>query len=246
MAAPEKRTNCEYRAGSCHHWFHFASILFPILVFLLCAGTAIGQESQQEAHREARAWLEFNHHVGGVVVLVLAGLTWLEVLGIGPTVAARLAWPSCLILIGLYNVIFSDRFAWPIGSSGLIEVLSNPEVLQHKVLAVMVLTLGLIELLRRLERVTHNTVWLYLFYGMAVLTASILMVHDLGAAPHAHSHGLTLPHVLMGLLALLALALKVLVDHGILIGKSTHLYPLSLVGLAVQLLLFTESSGVVR
>jgi len=50
----------------------------------------------------------------------------------------------------------------------------------------------------------------------------------------------------MGLLALLALALKVLVDRGILIGKSTHLYPLSLVGLDVQLLLFTESSGVVR
>ena len=131
VTAPAKRSMGKYRAGSCHHWFHFASILFPILVFLLCAGTAIGQESQQEAHREARVWLEFNHHVGGVVVLVLAGLTWLEVLGIGLTVVVRLAWPSCLILIGLYNVIFSDRFAWPIGSSGLIEILSNPEVLQH-------------------------------------------------------------------------------------------------------------------
>jgi hypothetical protein len=72
------------------------------------------------------------------------------------------------------------------------------------------------------------------------------MVHDLGAASHTHSHGLTLTHVLMGLLALLVLALKVLVDPGILIGKSTHLYPLSLVGLDVQLLLFTESSGMVR
>jgi hypothetical protein len=244
MVTPKKRTKREYRAGSCHHWFHLASVLFPVLVFL-CAGTAIGQESQQEAHREAKVWLEFNHHVGGVVVMVLAGLTWLEVLGIGPTAAVRLAWPSCLILIGLYNVIFSDRFAWPIGPSGLIEILSNPEVLQHKVLAVMVLTLGLIELLRRLERVTH-TAWLYLFYGVAVLTASILMVHDLGAGPHTHSDGLTLTHVLMGLLALLALVLKVLVDRGILIGKATYLYPLSLVGLGVQLLLFTESSGMVR
>lgn len=244
MATPKKRTKREYRAGSYHHWFHLASVLFPVLVFL-CAGTAIGQESQQEAHREARVWLEFNHHVGGVVVLVLAGLTWLEVLGIGPTVAVRLAWPCCLILLGLYNVIFSDRFAWPIGPSGPIEILSNPEVLQHKVLAVMVLTLGLIELLRRLERVTH-TAWLYLFYGMAVLTASILLVHDLGAGPHAHSDGLTLTHVLMGLLALLALVLKVLVDRGILIGRSTYLYPLSLVGLGVQLLLFTEPSGMVR
>jgi putative copper resistance protein D len=245
MATPNRRTNREYRAGGCHHWFYVATVLFPVLVFL-CAGTAIGQESQQEAHHEARVWLEFNHHVGGVVVLVLAGLTWLEVLGIGQTAAVRLAWPSCLILIGLYNVILSDRFAWPIGSSGLIEILSNPEILQHKVLAVMVLALGLIELLRRLGRVTHNTAWLYLFYGMAVLTASILMVHDLGAGPHTHSEGLTLTHVLMGLLALLALVLKALVDRGILIGKSTQLYPLSLVGLGLLLLLFTESSGMVR
>jgi hypothetical protein len=206
---------------------------------------AIGQESQQEAHREARAWLEFNHHVGGIVVLVLAGLTWLEMLGIGPTMAVRLAWPACLILIGLYNMIFSDRFAWPIGPSGLVESLSNPKVLQHKVLAVIVLTLGFIELLRRLERVTHAA-WLYLFYGMAALTASILLVHDLGAGPHTHSDGLTVSHVVMGLLALLALALKVLVDRDILIGRSAHLYPLSLVALGMQLLLFTESSGMVR
>lgn len=244
MATPKKRTDCEYRAGKYHHWVYFASILFPLLVFL-CASSAIGQESQQEAHRQARAWLEFNHHVGGMVVLVLAGLTWLEVLGIGPTMTVRLAWPSCLILIGLYNVMFSDWFAWPIRPSGLIESLSNPEVLQHKVLAVMVLTLGLIELLRRLERMTH-TAWLYLFYGIAVLTASILVVHDVGVGPHAHSDGLTAIHIQMGLLALLALVLKVLVDRGILIGRSTYLYPLSLVGLALQLLLFTDSSGMVR
>lgn len=244
MATPKKRTNCEYRAGRSRYWFHLASVLLPVLVFL-CAGTAIGQESQQEAHREARVWLEFNHHVGGMVVLVLAGLTWLEVFGIGPAMAVRLAWPSCLILIGLYNVILSDRFAWPIGPSGLVESLSNPEVLQHKILAVMVLTLGLIELLRRLERVTH-TAWLYLFYVVAMLTGGILLMHDFGTASHMHPHNLTVTHVVMGLLALLALVLKVLVDHRVIIGRLAHLYPLSLVGLAVQLLLFTESSGMVR
>jgi hypothetical protein len=51
---------------------------------------------------------------------------------------------------------------------------------------------------------------------------------------------------LMGLLALLALMLKILVDHRIIIGRLAHLYPLVLAGLGVQLLLFTESSEVVR
>jgi hypothetical protein len=243
MGTPKKRTNQEYRVGKGHHWFYSTSVMLSVLVFL-CACTALGQESQYEAHREARAWLEFNHHVGGTVVLVLAALTWVEVLGIGPAMV-RLAWPSCLILIGLYNVIFSDRYAWPIGPSGLVESLSNPEVLQHKLLAVMVLTLGLIELLRRLERVAHKA-WLYLFYAVAVLTGGLLLMHDFGTAPHMHSHDLTVSHVLMGLLALLALVLKVLVDHRIIIGRLAHLYPLSLVVLGVQLILFTESSGMVR
>ena len=244
MATPENIDNLEHPSRRCLHWFHLGSVLLPVLVFL-CAGTAIGQESQQEAHREARAWLEFNHHVGGIVVLVLAGLTWLEVLGIRPAGVVRLGWPSCLILIGVYNVILSDRFAWPIGPSGLVESLSNPEVLQHKVLAVMVLTLGLIDLLRRLELVTH-TAWLYLFYGLAMLTGGILLGHDFGAAPHAHTHGLAVSHVLMGLSALLALVLKVLVDHRIILGRLAHLYPLVLAGLGAQLLLFTESSAMVR
>ena len=219
------------------------AVLFLVLV-CSCVGTALGLESRQDAHSEARAWLEFNHHVGGLVVLGLAGLTWLELLEIGPA-AVKLAWPSCLILIGLYNVVLSDRFAWPIGSTGLIETLSHPEMRQHKVLAVMVLTLGLLELLRRLGRVTHRA-WLYLFYSLALLTAGILLVHDGAVGPHSHPGGLTVSHVLMGLLALLALVLKVLVDRGWLIEASRHLYPLSLVGLGMQLLLFTESTGLTR
>ncbi|MDE3219991.1 MAG: hypothetical protein KGO23_11495, partial [Nitrospirota bacterium] len=61
-----------------------------------------------------------------------------------------------------------------------------------------------------------------------------------------HSHGLTVSHVVMGLLALVALVLKVLVDHGIIIGRLAHLYPFVLAGLGVQLLLFTEPSEIVR
>ena len=245
MATLEKKCVREHRSRRRYlDWFYLASALICLLV-PLPTGMALGQEIQQEAHHEARAWLEFNHHLGGIIVLVLVSLTWLEMLRIRPTVLIRLCWPSCLILIGLYNVILSDRFAWPIGPSGLVESLSNPEVLQHKVLAVFVLMLGLIELMRRLELMTHIA-WLYLFYGLAILPGAILLVHDFSAAPHAHAHSLTVSHVLMGLLALLALVLKVLVDHRLIIGRWAHLYPLVLAGLGVQLLLFTESSEIVR
>lgn len=227
-----------------HHWIYSSSVLLPILLFV-CVSASLGQENQQESHRQARAWLEFNHHVGGVIVLLLSALTWLEVLENSAAKAIRLAWPICLIVIGFYNVILSDRFAWPVKPSSLVENLSDPEVLQHKILAVMVLALGLIELLRRLSMVT-SAMWLYLFYGLTLLTGGILLGHDFADTSHAQFHGLTISHVLMGLLALLALVLKVLVDHRLILGKWACLYPLTLAGLGIQLLLFTESSSMMH
>lgn len=71
-------------------------------------------------------------------------------------------------------------------------------------------------------------------------------MHDFGTAHHAHLHELTASHVLIGLLALLALVLKVLVDHRIIIGRLAYLYPLLLLGLGMQLLLFKESARLVH
>jgi hypothetical protein len=45
----------------------------------------------------------------------------------------------------------------------------------------------------------------------------------------------------MGLLSLLALVLKMLVDHRIILGRLAYLYPVLLAGLGMQLLFFTES-----
>jgi hypothetical protein len=75
-----------------------------------------------------------------------------------------------------------------------------------------------------------------------MVTGGILLVHDFGVAPH----GLTASHVLMGLLALQALVLKILVDHRIIVGRLAYLYPVSLAGLGMQLLFFTESSIMVH
>lgn len=211
----------------------FCVFLFPI--------TGLTQEANPGSLREAKIWLEFNHHVGGIVVFVLAGLTWLELLGRGPVLAATWGWPSCLIFIGMYNLIWSDKFAWPIGPTGLFESLSNPEVFQHKCLAIIVLILGLIELLRRMELITEEA-WLYVFYGLAVLTAAILMMHDFDGPSHETHHRVTASHIWMGLLALLTLILKVFVDRRIVIGRLKYLYPFVLAVLGLQLFLFTEPS----
>lgn len=211
------------------------------LHILLFATSSLAQETNQEVYRQTRAWLEFNHHVGGIVVLILAALTGMEMLQTSVAKVIRLGWPMCLIAVGFYNVVLSDRLPWPIRASELIDSLSRAEILQHKILAVVVLTLGLIELLRRLNLATGKG-WLYLFYGLALLTAGVLIGHDLVDASHAHFQRLTNSHILMGLMALLALVLKVLTDHRLSPGRLAYLYPLTLAALGIQLLLFTESS----
>lgn len=214
------------------------ALLISLALLVVQAGSTLGHSAHQDVSLETRTWLDFNHHLGGFMVLILAGLTWLEVLEVKPAGVIKLGWPACLLLIGGYNLIASDRFAWPIGPSGLVESLSIPVVLQHKMLAVAVLALGVIELLRRLRLIARPS-WLSLFYGIAFLTGGLLLLHA-----HAHGSGTATSHVLMGVLALLALACKVLVDHGLIVGRVTYLYPVLLLGLSVQLLLFTEPAGV--
>lgn len=213
--------------------------LVAMVLLLVTTVVGWGQSVPLESLPEERALLVFNHHVGGMVVLILAGLTWLEVLETRRAARLGLLWPCCLILIGLYNTILSDKFAWPIGPRGFWESLSDPEIFQHKILAVLVLALGLIELFRRLEWTTRSGL-LSLFYALALLAGGMVFFHGAGSALHQHSHQLLFSHALMGSLALLALAFKVLVDHRILVGRSAQLYPLVLMGLGLQLLLYTE------
>ena len=177
--------------------------------------------------------------MGGLVVLFLAGLTWIEVLRLRLAERVRLIWPSCLILLGLYNLFFSDLVQWPLTFDRFTRLLSNPQVLQHKVLAVLVLGLGLVELSRRLGHLTH-AVWNVLFAAIALLAGGLLFLHDSITGGHHLSHRLLVNHAMMGLLAVLTLMLKVLADQRILVGRFAYLYPLGLMGLGSQLLLYPE------
>jgi ABC-type transport system involved in cytochrome c biogenesis permease subunit len=109
-------------------------------------------------------------------------------------------------------------------------------------LAVAVLTMGVIELLRRLQRLSHPA-WLAVFYGIALLTGILLVLHDGGPSLHLHGSGITTSHVLMGAMALMALVCKMLLDRGVIVGSLAYLYPILLLGLSVQLLLFTDPGG---
>jgi putative copper resistance protein D len=88
------------------------------------------------------AWSEYNHHWSGMIVLLVGLAALLDATGRVPL--AR-HWP--LLFLGLFVFIFvrSDPEAWPLGQIGLLDSLRDPEVVQHKLAALLVLVFAVAE-----------------------------------------------------------------------------------------------------
>jgi copper resistance protein D len=138
---------------------------------------------------------EFNHHLAGFFV-VLAGLfilveSWLAV----RVPAVRYVWPVCFLLAGLFVLIFSDTELWPFGPKPWLQgVISNPEVIQHKTFAVLLLALGGIEF----ARVRHSltALWAAWVFPIVAIAGSILLLfHSHNAGMHGPDHMTTMARI---------------------------------------------------
>jgi hypothetical protein len=91
---------------------------------------------------------EFNHHLAGALVLI-AGILLLAGSIRQRWSVARHVWPICFLVSGIFLLVFSDTELWPFDSqSWYFGLTHHMEVLQHKVFAVILLALGVIELQR--------------------------------------------------------------------------------------------------
>jgi copper resistance protein D len=121
---------------------------------------------------------EFNHHLAGLLVLV-AGLLILADGSIRQRWAiSRHVWPMCFLVSGIFLLIFSDTELWPFASqSWYFGLTHHMEVLQHKVFAVLLLAIGVIELRR--ARGTLNGKWSgWVFPLVAAAGSFMLLFHD--------------------------------------------------------------------
>jgi hypothetical protein len=151
------------------------------------AGMAMPMDAPTDAAMQAKLLSdkhesEFNHHLAGFFV-VLAGLfvlveSWLSARA--PTI--RYVWPVCFLLSGIFVLIFSDTELWPFGPKPWLQgVVTNPEVIQHKTFAALLLALGLIELARAHHLKT--ALWAAWVFPVTAIAGSILLLfhsHDAG------------------------------------------------------------------
>ena len=131
---------------------------------------------------------EFNHHLAGFFV-VLAGLFILAEANLRdrwPWV--RFAWPACFILSGIFILVWSDTELWPFGAQSWYYGLTHHlEVLQHKIFALLLLVLGVVEFRR--TRGPLKPVWAtWIFPGLAVVGSVMLFFHDHQAGMHGPNH----------------------------------------------------------
>jgi hypothetical protein len=155
-----------------------------------------------EGSAKGIAYSERNHHIAGLMV-VLMGLAELSHVMRLPSLAwVRLMLPSAMLFAGLFLMIWSDHEAWPIGNLSLVETFTNdPEIIQHKMYGILMLSVGTGELLRRLGRVGHRA-WASPLPLMAILGGLMLFGHSHGDHPGAHK--IAMHHAIMGTMAVTA------------------------------------------
>lgn len=169
-------------------------------------GTAHGTATtgvQWEGSAQGRAYSEFNHHVAGILVLLIGfaelsgALGWTRVRWTPPLL------PGAMTIGGLFLLIGSDHEAWPIGSLTFAETFlgGDHEIVQHKVYALLLITLGLLEWGRRGGWLRHWG-WRIPLPTLAVVGGLMLFLHSHGDHPAARK--IAMHHAAMGTLALLA------------------------------------------
>jgi putative copper resistance protein D len=189
---------------------------------------------------------EFNHHLAGIFV-ILAGLALVVETSLPVRWSfLRYAWPLCFLLAGVYLLVFSDTELWPFGpQSWWYGLTHNPEDLQHKGFAVILLALGFVEFQR--ARGVLKSLWAKWIFPVAAFCGSVMLLfHEHHPGMHGADH--------------MAVMAKVQAEHlnfavagfgiGILKGLSefptpwqrllAKLWPLPIIALGVMLMFYTE------
>jgi putative copper resistance protein D len=119
------------------------------------------------------AWSEYNHHWAGILVVAIALLALLHRAGLG--IAGH--WPLLFLVLAGFLFWRSDPEAWPLGAVSFWDSLRDVEVLQHRILVLVLVVFALFEWRVRITRQRGG--WqplvfpvLTAFAGVALLTHS--------------------------------------------------------------------------
>jgi putative copper resistance protein D len=131
---------------------------------------------------------EFNHHLAGLFLILAGVFIFAQGALLQRWPLLRYAWPSCFLISGLFLLIFSDTELWPFGPQSWWYGLShNPEDLQHKTFALILLALSYFEIQR--ARGVLKSAWAaWLFPALACCGSVLLLFHEHHTGMHTSDH----------------------------------------------------------
>jgi putative copper resistance protein D len=154
---------------------------------------------------------------------------------------SRFLLPLAMLGAGGYLIIWSDHEAWPIGYKSFAETYFSDdwETIQHKLYAVLLLSVGALETLRRTDKVKHFA-WGTPLPVFALIGGVMLFLHSHGTHPSAHQ--IAIHHAVMGTTAIVAGLCKVTAGTKPQAGRSPWALAWSALVLliGVELLIYTE------
>jgi copper resistance protein D len=126
-------------------------ITSPPVAELLAAAAPI-DDTLARRQPEEYAWSEYNHHAAGFFVFLMGVLALLDRAG---WVRWARHWPLLFLGLAAFLFVRNDPRAWPLGPAGFWESMVLPDVLQHRLVVVLVIALAVFEWMVRAGRLTR-------------------------------------------------------------------------------------------
>ena len=121
-----------------------------------------------------KSWSEYNHHWAGLIVLAIGLLAFLAHTKSFPW--AR-NWPLLFLGLSLFLFLRSDPETWPLGPNGFWATLQDPEVLLHRIFALLVIALAIFEWRVQTGRVATERARL-IFPALVAAASALLLTHS--------------------------------------------------------------------
>jgi putative copper resistance protein D len=133
-----------------------------------------GQAGTRPNTAAEKSWSEYNHHWAGLIVLSIGLLAFLAQTRHFPW--AR-NWPLLFLGLSLFLFLRSDPETWPLGPNGFWVTLQDPEVLLHRIFALLVVALAIFEWRVQTGRVATERARL-IFPALVAVASALLLTHS--------------------------------------------------------------------
>ena len=246
-------------------WFWLGAVGLSLALFLFLFAWPPHKASQEEHHEHEHMSMpmdqemnpsmqaklladkkesEFNHHLAGFFVVLAGVFISLQSVLVKGWPTAKYAWPTCFLLSGIFVLVWSDTELWPFGRREWLDALRhNPEVLQHKTFAVLLLLLGVIEWQR--ARGILNSSWSgWVFPALAIGGSALLLLHRHEAGMPGPNHMELMARIQSEHLSYAVAGIGVGLVKGLAEVKTQgglgKMWPLLLIALGVLLMFYRE------